>query len=210
MSQSNDLKDISTAALILIDLQMDFCEGGAYPVPGGDEIVEPFNEYMELFSGLGRPTFSVKDYHPRRTDHFKEFGGELPTHCVKGTPGSELHPKLRFLDGAGLLSKGDRLSDDGASAFGGRDAVGMNLRGLLDKSESDTLFIGGLAIEDSIMTTTLEALRYGYRVILLKDALRGRELKIGDSLKAMEEMQRCGAEVITLEELKCSLSETGL
>ncbi|MCK4847347.1 MAG: isochorismatase family protein, partial [Deltaproteobacteria bacterium] len=66
--------------------------------------------------------------------------------------------------------------------------------------------IGGLAIEDSILTTTLEALRCGYRVILLEDALRGRELAIGDSLKAMEEMQRCGAEVITLEKLKCSLS----
>jgi nicotinamidase/pyrazinamidase len=205
MPHKNDLGLISKAALILIDLQVDFCSGGAYPVPGGEEIVEPFNEYIELFSASGRPVFAIKDYHPRRTGHFKEFGGELPAHCVKGTQGSDFHPKLRFLDGVAILAKGDRLADDGESAFDGRDAVGVNLRGLLEKSEVETLYIGGLAIEDSIITTALHALHYGYKVILLEDALRGRDLSPGDSDRAMEEMKKCSIDVTTLEQLKDSL-----
>lgn len=205
MTCRDSLDLTSKTALVLIDVQIDLSPGGAYPVPNGDEVIAPLNEYMQLFRDCRRPIFAVKDYHPLRTGHFKEFGGELPAHCVKGTQGSELHPGLRFPEGVAILAKGDRLADDGESAFDGRDAVGVNLRGLFEKSEVEVLCIGGLATEDSVMETTLEALHYGYRVILLEDALRGRNITPGDSDKAMEEMKKCGAEVVTLEQLQGGL-----
>ncbi|HXI10821.1 MAG TPA: isochorismatase family protein, partial [Thermodesulfobacteriota bacterium] len=79
-------------ALIIIDVQNDFCPEGALPVKNGDEVVPVLNRYIEIFSAEGAPIFASRDWHPEKTIHFEKFGGKWPVHCVQGSFGAEFHP----------------------------------------------------------------------------------------------------------------------
>src|SRR5437899_2037836 len=106
-------------ALIVIDVQNDFCPGGSLAVANGDEVVAPLNKLMTQFLDRGEPVFKTRDWHPAKTKHFTAYGGIWPVHCVQGTHGAEFHPAL--LDDAGItiISKGVDESADGYSGFDG-------------------------------------------------------------------------------------------
>jgi len=104
-------------ALLIVDVQNDFCPGGALGVPEGDKIVPFINRYIKIFSKRKLPIFCTRDWHPARTKHFKDFGGTWPVHCIQNTRGSQFHPKLRLPKEAIPLYKGAYPEKDGYSAF---------------------------------------------------------------------------------------------
>ncbi|MCS7385050.1 MAG: isochorismatase family protein, partial [archaeon GB-1867-097] len=83
-------------ALIIVDVQKDFCPGGALPVPEGDKIIPNLNKYVEIFRKNGGKIYATRDWHPENHISFKEYGGLWPKHCVQGTEGAEFHPNLKL------------------------------------------------------------------------------------------------------------------
>jgi nicotinamidase/pyrazinamidase len=181
------------SALLIVDVQNDFCPGGSLGVAGGDEVVPVLNRYAEAFAAAGRPVLSDRDWHPGRTTHFVQFGGAWPPHCVQGTPGAEYHPDLKLPDGTIHLFKGMGAEEDAYSVFQGRDQGGKSLSAILGEHNVRTLYIGGLATDYCVRHTVLDGLKAGFQVVLLQDAIRGVNVQPGDAARAVEEMQTAGA-----------------
>jgi len=191
----------SKKALLIVDVQNDFCPGGALAVPEGDKIVPILNKYMIIFSKKKWPIFASRDWHPKESKHFKKFGGPWPQHCIQNTRGARLHPDLRLPKETILLSKGMDPDKDSYSAFQAVDSKGNEFFELLKSSRIKELFVGGLATDYCIKSSVLDALKFGFKVKLLTDAIRGVNIKPEDSEQAIEEMVRGGAERMTVEEL---------
>jgi len=184
-------------ALLLIDVQKDFCSDGKLAVPDGEQIVPVLNQYIEEFKAAHLPVFATRDWHPEQTIHFNTGGGIWPPHCIQGTTGAEFHPDLALFEDVVIISSGTRPDEQGFSGFEGKDAEGKPLLDLLHGQGVQRLFVGGLATDYCVRATVLDALRLGFRVVLVKDAIRGVDLKSGDSQRAIEEMIREGAKIKT-------------
>ena len=115
------------AALLVVDLQNDFCSGGALPVPNGEQVIEPVNRAAARFAALGLPVLASRDWHPPQSRHFREYGGTWPIHCVQGSDGAAFHPGLRLPAGTLVFSKGINPELDGYSAFEGVTGDGRPL-----------------------------------------------------------------------------------
>lgn len=189
------------SALLIVDVQNDFCPDGALAVPEGDSIIPALNTYIKLFSSGKLPVFASRDWHPKKTCHFKECGGPWPAHCVQDSHGARFHPVLRLPEGAIILSKGMDPEADNYSAFQAVDAKGNAFAGLLKKFSIKELFVGGLATDYCVRWTVLDALKFGLRVTLLMDAIKGVNVREKDSEAAVEEMVSLGAKKITIEKL---------
>jgi nicotinamidase/pyrazinamidase len=184
------------SALVVVDVQNDFCKGGALEVPRGDEVVPPMNRYLRLFLAAKAPVYITRDWHPRNHISFRERGGPWPPHCVQGTRGAEFHPDLARPAAAEIISKGSDPEDDAYSDFQGTD---FYLR--LNSRRVRRLFIGGLATDYCVGSTVVDALYFGFEAYFLADASRGVEVKAGDSRRAIEEMIRNGACPVNFEDL---------
>lgn len=180
-------------ALLVVDLQNDFCPGGALPVPAGDSIVPRVNRTAALFARRGLPVLFTRDWHPPETKHFKEFGGAWPPHCVQGTRGAKFHPRLAIPKGAIVLSKGMDPEQDSYSGFQATTDRGRDLESTLSELGVDELFIAGLATDYCVRATTLDGLRRGLKVRVLTDAVGGVDVKPGDSQAALREVRARGA-----------------
>jgi nicotinamidase/pyrazinamidase len=187
--QSND-------ALVVVDVQNDFCPGGALAVADGDRVVPALNRYIERFEGAGLPVFATRDWHPEKTRHFKSYGGVWPAHCIQGTQGAELRADLRLPPGAVIVSKGTAADEENYSGFDGRDVRGVALGELLRGRGVKRIFVGGLATDYCVKHTVLDGLKHGFRVVLLADAARAVNLQPDDGERALDEMARAGAEKI--------------
>lgn len=180
-------------ALLVVDVQNDFCPGGALGVPDGDAIIPRVNRTVALFERRGLPILFTRDWHPRHTKHFKEFGGAWPPHCVQGTKGARFHPDVQVPKGALILSKGTDPEQDSYSAFQASTDRGRDLESTLHELDVDELFICGLATDYCVRATALDGLRRDLTVRVLRDAIRGVDLKPGDSEMAIKEMRVHGA-----------------
>jgi nicotinamidase/pyrazinamidase len=180
-------------ALLIIDVQNDFCPGGALPVAEGDRIVPALNRYIEKFKQAGRPIFATRDWHPEKTRHFKAYGGLWPPHCVQGSKGAEFRSDLELPKDAVIISAGMEADEEGYSGFEGRDDSGVELADLLRRRGVERIFVGGLATDYCVRHTVLDGLKRGFEAVLLEDAVRGVNLKPGDSERAVAEMVRSGA-----------------
>jgi nicotinamidase/pyrazinamidase len=177
-------------ALLVIDVQNDFCPDGTLAVPHGDEVVPPLNKLIDEFLERGDPVYKSRDWHPRSTKHFSEFGGTWPVHCVQNTKGAEFHPALIDDPRIKVISKG--LGDkDSYSAFDETD-----LAEELRKQGVKELVVGGLATDYCVKNTVLDALHNGFRVKAVAEAMRPVEVHPGDGEKAIEEMRAAGAEIV--------------
>lgn len=183
-------------ALLIVDVQNDFCPGGALPVPHGDEVVPVLNRAIAKAQREGWPVIASRDWHPRTTSHFKEFGGTWPVHCVQETRGAEFHPQLALPVDAIVISKGTRPDEDSYSAFDGADAADVPLADRLRALGMHELMIGGLATDYCVKCSALDALKRGFRVTVIEDAVRGVDLTPGDSTKALEELRSQGARIV--------------
>jgi nicotinamidase/pyrazinamidase len=188
------------AALLIVDVQNDFCPDGALAVPGGDRVVEPLSRTAGCFAAAGLPVLASRDWHPPVTRHFRGFGGAWPSHCVQGTPGAAFHPALRLPEGTLVISKGSDPDADAYSAFDGRSADGKTLEVLLAERQVRHLYVGGLATDYCVRSSVLDARKAGLEVTVLGDAIAGVEVAPGDSGRALEEMRRAGATFCTADE----------
>lgn len=171
-------------ALILVDVQNDFCPGGSLAVPEGNQVVRPLNLMIEFAVKHDWEIYASRDWHPAKTKHFEKW----PAHCVQNTPGAEFHPYLHLPMGYPkfrVISKGLGDADD-YSAFDG----GM-------RPEAKQLYVGGLATDYCILWTVKRALELGYKVTFLLDACRAVNLKSGDGQRAIKEMRIAGARITT-------------
>jgi len=189
-------------ALLIVDVQNDFCPAGALGIKDGDKIIPAINKYIKIFASKKLPIFASRDWHPKKTMHFKKFGGVWPVHCVQGTKGAEFHPKLKLPKEAILLYKGMDPEKDSYSAFQARDQNGMSLPNLLKILDMKELYIAGLATDYCVKFTTHDAIREGFKVKILLDAIKGVNLKPNDSENAIREMVKIGAKKITLKDME--------
>ena len=187
----------STDALILIDVQNDFCTGGKLAVPDGEQVVAVLNQYIDLFKAARLPILATRDWHPKETVHFNTGGGVWPPHCIQGTEGAEFHSDLKLSKDVIIISQGTGPNEDAYSGFQGRNEEGTDLAVLLRQRNVKRLFAGGLATDYCVKSTVLDGLKEGFQIVLIRDAIRGVDLQPGDSQRAMEEMVREGAEVKT-------------
>ena len=183
------------SALLVVDVQNDFCTGGALAVPGSDRVVDALNRHLRTAAERGQPIYATRDWHPARTSHFKDFGGEWPVHCVENTHGAAFHPDLQLPAGAIIVTKGDTADAHGYSAFEGATPDGTPLLDDLRRRGITHLYVGGLATDYCVRASVLDALKAGLRVTVLDDAIAGVDLKAGDSDRARDEMRAGGADV---------------
>jgi nicotinamidase/pyrazinamidase len=183
-------------ALLIVDVQNDFCPGGALAVTGGDEVVEPLNELAGLFDLV----IATRDCHP--PDHGSFVGVEIdparwsgadppsvwPVHCVQGTPGAELHQALDRGAIDVVLDKGQDRFSQGYSAF-----HHSGLAELLQERGVDHVYIGGLTTDYCVKNSVLDARRLGLRVTVIEDAIRAVNVEPGDGRRALEAMRNAGA-----------------
>jgi nicotinamidase/pyrazinamidase len=171
-------------------VQNDFCPGGALGVEGGDEVVAPLNRLAREFLERGDVVIKSRDWHPATTKHFAEYGGTWPVHCVQETAGAEFHRDLVDDPRIMIISKGTG-DEDSYSAFDGTDlAERLRAQGV------EEVNIGGLATDYCVKNTALDALREGFRVRVIAEAVRAVNLQPGDDERAIEEMRSQGAEIV--------------
>jgi len=172
-------------ALLVVDVQNDFCPGGALPAPEGDKVVPIINKLMDKFSLI----VALKDWHPENTVHFEKW----PKHCVQGTKGAELHPDLKQDRIDQILLKGTHYEDEGYSAF---DA-NIDLEGFLKDKGVEVLYVVGLVTEYCIKESALDARKREFSTYVIKDAVEGVKQKEGDVERAFEEMKKAGVRIIS-------------
>jgi nicotinamidase/pyrazinamidase len=184
-------------ALVIVDVQNDFCPGGSLAVADGDKVVAVLNRHIEKFDRAGLPIFASRDWHPARTKHFNTDGGPWPPHCVQGTEGGKFHPALALPNSAVVVSKGMSFEADSYSGFEATDAAGTGLAERLRGLGVERIFVGGLATDYCVKFTVLDGLKEGFKVTLLEDAIRGVNLRPDDSERAIDDMVRAGADRAT-------------
>lgn len=181
------------AGLLLVDLQNDFCGGGALPVPNADRVVRALNQYVDEAVANGMTVYASRDWHPPMSNHFKPYGGQWPVHCVRDTEGARFHPNIRLPATAIVITKGEELTSPGYSAFEGHAPDGTLLLTDLRKRGINQLYVGGLATDYCVKHSVLDALSAGLQVTLLEDAIGGVDPE--DSQRAIVEMRGRGARV---------------
>src|SRR5262245_1606194 len=193
--------DPARDALVVVDLQNDFCPDGALAVRDGDAIVPVINRYLQRFHGAGAPVFLTRDWHPPVTQHFQAYGGVWPPHCVQGTEGARFHPELSAPPEAVVVSKGMDPNADAYSAFQAEDDTGRLLGDVLAARGVRRVYVGGLATDYCVRATALDALREGFEVVVLTDAIGAVDLEPGDGSRAIDQMRDAGARMSTLNEV---------
>jgi nicotinamidase/pyrazinamidase len=176
--------DVRTDALIIVDVQNDFCPGGALPVPQGDQVVAAINRILGLTGWL---SVATRDWHPPDHCSFKPQGGIWPVHCVAGTRGAALHPGLGAMKIRHIISKATTKEAEAYSGF-----QGTELAALLRGQGIQRVFVCGLATDYCVKATALDARKAAFEVVVLEDAIRGVEVRPGDCTRAMEEMAASG------------------
>ena len=180
-------------ALVVIDVQVDFCPGGALAVKGGDQTIPGLNAAIDTFGKLGFHVFFTRDWHPPNHMSFVDQGGVWPPHCVQWSKGSAFHPTLRVPPGATVFSKGENPLKEAYSGF-----QGTGLEAAMKELEIDEVYIGGLATDYCVKESVLDARGAGFKVVVLEDCVRAVDAKPGDSAKAMAEMKEAGVGFTTV------------
>lgn len=187
-------------ALLLVDVQNDFCPGGALAVPEGDRVIPALNHLANQFAAAGRPVYASRDWHPPDTTHFREFGGPWPPHCIANSPGADFHPSLNLPHDAIVVSKGEDRNDDGYSAFEGKTGTGRRLADDLRARGVTELFVGGLATDYCVRASVLDARRAGFPVTVITDGIAG--IGRNDAARSLDEMQAAGARLVAADAVR--------
>lgn len=179
-------------ALLIIDVQNDFCPGGALPIEEGDAVVPVLNRWIAAARANGVPIYASRDYHPVGHLSFGESGGLWPPHCLQDTEGARIRADLELPGSTVLVTKGVRFDQDQNSAF---DQTGLAER--LRRDAVRRLWVGGLAEDVCVRATVLDARREGFEVMVIEDATRPVTPEGGE--KARREMRDAGARLQRFE-----------
>jgi nicotinamidase/pyrazinamidase len=174
-------------ALIVVDVQNDFCPGGALAVPDGDAVVEPINRLARDADFV----VATRDWHPPDHGSFAAQGGPWPLHCVRDSAGAQLHPGLDAASIDVVVDKGRKRDLEGYSGF-----EDTELERLLQEHDVDTVDVAGLALDYCVKATALDARRAGLNVVVHRGATRAVEVKPGDAERAVDELRAAGVEVV--------------
>lgn len=192
-----------SAALLVVDVQKDFCPGGALAVPGGDRVVPELNRWITSFAEKGFPVAYTQDWHPRNHCSFRENGGQWPAHCVQGTLGAEFHDSL-VVRGT-VFRKGFEAEREAYSGFQGTLGGvpgGVTLGEWLRRAGVTRVYVGGLATEYCVKATVLDAVDLGFTTFVILNAVRPVDVRAGDGEEALREMVARGASLVAgFEEL---------
>ena len=201
-------------ALIIVDLQNDFCPGGSLAVPEGDVIIPMANQLQDYFDVL----VATKDWHPQDHTSFAsnhpghQIGGVVsvhglaqvlwPDHCVQNSSGSEFHPQFATAKIQKIIYKGtDKNIDSYSAFFDNEHRRATGLADYLQSEEVEEIYVMGLATDYCVKYSCLDAVRLGFSVHVIIDACRGVELKAGDVAQAIQEMQKAGVKVVQMQDI---------
>ena len=198
------------SALIIIDVQNDFCPKGALGVEKGDQVIEPLNHLSSLFAAQNGRVVATQDWHPAGHVSFasshenKKPGEEVdlpgvkgqilwPDHCVQGSKGADFHEGLDLKPVNLIIRKGFHTGLDSYSAFFENDRkTSTGLEGFLKALSIDTLVLGGLATDYCVLSSALDAAALGYRTIVADDAVRGVDIPKGSVEQAFKLLGEAG------------------
>jgi nicotinamidase/pyrazinamidase len=174
--------------LLIIDVQNDFCPGGALPVEEGDKLVPVLNQWINAARKKNILIYAARDWHPIRHVSFKTEGGEWPPHCIGDTEGAAFHVDLQLPDDVMKVTKGVRFDKDQYSAF---DQTGLGAQ--LSRDGVKRVWVGGLALDVCVLATVLDAIKEGFQVNVILAATRPITAKGGKA--AVDKMKKAGAEI---------------
>ena len=200
-------------ALLIIDVQNEFCPGGALEVPDGDKVVAPINKLARQFDIV----LQTQDWHPDGHSSFasshdgKEsyetiempYGQQVlwPDHCVQGSEGADFHPDLQTDRSQLIIRKGFRKEIDSYSAFYENDnQTSTGLTGYLRERDIQKLYAVGLATDFCLKWSVLDGIKEDFDLAVVEDAVKGIDIE-GSVDQAWKEMLDAGAEKITSEAL---------
>src|SRR3989441_7819923 len=175
-------------ALLIVDVQNDFCPGGALAVPEGDAIIPVLNRWIAEADARRVPVFASRDWHPENHISFKQRGGPWPPNCVQGTKGAQLHPELKTDTISYYFRKASSPDKDDYSEFAGKDEQGRSLDEVLKSHDVKSLYVVGLATDYCVLETVLDGLKYGYEVYPVIDAMRAVNADPDDGERALRKM----------------------
>lgn len=177
-------------ALLIVDVQNDFCPGGALAVSGGDQVVPVINGLMEKFELV----VASQDCHLPNTVHFEKW----PPHCVRGSEGADFNPGLNRQKIKEVFLKGTGNKDDGYSAF---EATNIDLENYLKQNKVTDLYITGLATDYCVKASAIDSARKGFKTVVLSDAVRAVNVTPGDDARAFEAMKKSGVLIMTSDSI---------
>jgi len=177
-------------ALVIVDVQNDFCPGGALPIAEGDAILPRVNALIEAAERAGALVVASRDWHPPDHVSFAARGGPWPRHCVQGEPGAAFHPALRLPERATIITKGDRDDTDQYSAFD-RTSLAEALR----RHGVRRVWLCGLALDVCVRATALDSLAAGFPTLLVASA--SRPVTEAGGAAALRDFSRAGGHVVT-------------
>lgn len=182
-------------ALVVVDVQNDFADpDGSLYVRDADSVIDVANHEIELARAAGALVAYTQDWHPADTPHFAKDGGIWPVHCVAGTWGAELHPRLVI---AGQSVRKGTGGEDGYSGFTmvhptSGEASPTGLHDLLRGHDIERVVVVGLATDYCVKETALDAIRLGFATMVLTDGIRPVDVEPGDGRKAVDAMASAG------------------
>ena len=186
-----DIDQLTTGDLLLIvDVQKDFCPGGALPIAGGDEVVPIVNTWTARAQATGVPVYLSRDWHPQCHLSYQENGGMWPVHCVQDSAGAAFHPDLLVPEEAVIVTKGTRFDQDQNSAF---DQTGLAF--WLHKAGVRRIFTAGLAQDVCVLATVMDGLKEGFDMVLIEPATRAVSLENG--ARALQQMRQGGVHILS-------------
>ncbi len=183
-------------ALIVVDVQNDFCPGGSAAVEDGDVVARKMSDLALNFRSKEARVFATQDWHTTSHKSFTNNGGIWPAHCVRGTNGARLHPDLKLPIGTSIIRKGENDQSDGYSGFDG-----TNLDAHLKRLDIRRVFVGGLSTEYAVQHTVYEALQKGYNAFVVTDAISAINANPDDDQRALDSMLLSGAQSVTTTDL---------
>lgn len=176
--------------LLIVDLQNDFCPGGALPTPNGNDIVPVINKLMAKFDMV----IASRDLHPPETRHFEKW----PPHCVEGTPGTDFHPELNTIKIQKVFLKGTNDKDDGYSAF---EATNEKLVDFLKVNNVTGLYVTGLTTEYCVKNTAMDSMKNGFKTYVIEDAIAAVAPGSENEVKSLQQLKAAGAIFLSAKSL---------
>ena len=188
-------------ALIIVDLQNDFCPGGSLAVPDGDAVIPIIQRWIDRFRREKKEIVATQDAHPPDHMSFASRGGPWPPHCVPGTWGFHIHPELILPPDVPFFHKGTDPRQDAYSGFEGHLArsgqAPLSLSRYLKRQGVTRVYVAGLATDYCVRATVLDALKEGFDTTVIIDGIRGVDVQPGDSKRALQEMEQNGARLVS-------------
>jgi len=208
------------SALIMVDVQYDFCPGGALGVENGESVIEPLNRLAVLFMERYGRVVATQDWHPAHhasfaSSHIDKKPGEKidlpkvkgqvlwPDHCVQGSHGAEFHKRLDQKPISLIIRKGFRSDLDSYSSFYENDRKTLTgLGGFLKVLSIDTVLLGGLATDYCVFYSAMDAVALGFKTYVIKDAVQGVNVPEGSLERAMKFMDKAGVTFVVSEDIQ--------